>query len=81
MEFSTDALGQIVTDIWTSMLGFPVADEHPVGTGRVLVRHPDAAGVDEAQVAELPVELRMGVADHHRRLVDLADRLARLLVG
>src|SRR4051794_41856043 len=24
MEFSTDALGQIVTDIWTSMLGFPV---------------------------------------------------------
>ena len=24
MEFSTEALGQIVTDIWTSMLGFPV---------------------------------------------------------
>ena len=24
MEFSTDALGQIVADIWTSMLGFPV---------------------------------------------------------
>ena len=24
MEFNTDALGQIVTDIWTSMLGFPV---------------------------------------------------------
>src|SRR4051794_41759960 len=24
MEFSTDALGQIVTDIWTSMLGFRV---------------------------------------------------------
>ena len=24
MEFSTEALGQIVADIWTSMLGFPV---------------------------------------------------------
>ena len=24
MEFNTEALGQIVTDIWTSMLGFPV---------------------------------------------------------
>ena len=24
MDFSTEALGQIVTDIWTSMLGFPV---------------------------------------------------------
>ena len=24
MEFSTEALGQIVTDIWSSMLGFPV---------------------------------------------------------
>ena len=24
MEFSTDDLGQIVNDIWTSMLGFPV---------------------------------------------------------
>ena len=24
MEFSTEDLGQIVSDIWTSMLGFPV---------------------------------------------------------
>ena len=32
MEFNTEALGQIVTDIWTSMLGFPVeARGEPLG--------------------------------------------------
>ncbi len=43
------------------LLGLAVADEHPVGARSVLVRHPDAARIDEPEIPELPVERRVRV--------------------
>ena len=58
MEFSTEALGQIVTDIWTSMLGFPVeARGEPIGVNGT--RHLSASvqisgGWEGTVLVELP---------------------------
>ena len=58
MEFSTDALGQIVTDIWTSMLGFPVeARGEPIdvnGTRHLSASVQISGGWEGTVLVELP---------------------------
>ena len=57
-----------------------VDDERPVRRNVALVRHTDRARVDDAQVADAPVELMVRVPDHDRAGV-AGERLPDRVVG
>ena len=46
-------------------LGDAVGDPEPAGVAVALVGEPDAAGVDEAHIADAAVVLLVGLAGHH----------------
>src|SRR2546423_5227726 len=55
----------------------PRAEERPVRAWPVLVRHADAAGVDQADSVDLPLELNVRVAGDDDRGVDAREHLAQ----
>src|SRR5262249_11151250 len=55
--------------------------EAPVGAGLVLVRHPDAAGVDDSDAGDDAFELCVRVATHHDRHIEALEEERDALVG
>src|SRR5439155_25049350 len=57
------------------------ADDRPVRAGLLLVRHPDAAGIDEADLPHPAILLHVRVAGDHEPVLDPFQEAGEPLVG